>query len=667
MSNVGVIRDYLKQVLKTAYTSELSKMASGRNRGRYTFGSFRGDQNIMVILRNWNMYAGYLRATGVPVDLETFHDVLKSGEFRSSDIQGRLTSDLLKHFIPSATIMRGINPGIIIDDPDIIYGINSDLTAEMVINMPTAIYDVLVLLTCIHWTSAPDSHEAMFRGDLVALVRDGEVNYEKEYETGLRWALDVQATLAKFSPELLSMFFSVYDDENNAKVIEALFNNFSIQLGVKWKDIESTQGFIAVSDCSDANAFLEDFANSIKFLLDVTQRMLSIIEMPLSIFIAQNIEASEDSDNEVEVATETVQCTFSVLNSTHIIELPNDDSIISRLGYGCVVKDEPIVKIEVSEATAESTVDDVVLDDIPMENIGPTLITHTDGTYRFISADGRERQFRRADHGFAERVSVDASGITMTIWRPLDGIYNEEELRDLLFAGVPRRGNDNVTRNNEARWELADTIRARVANTLVGNGRTEIRVTRNRTPDNYDDGDYLVNTHELFGPAIERAAIRIGADEPATGVRVDEVDVIPFVTIGNGEGPTEDAQEVIRRIRINNAYVDAGNVAMAATATTATTATTDTTATAATTAEQIIRNAIHELEENMVHAEEDYDEFIPDEPVERDPRYVFTVADVNNILAAQDAVDLGQDQAPGEIIGRVRFELVDGQFRLVTT
>lgn len=651
MSNVGVIRDYLKQVLKTAYTSELSKMASGRNRGRYTFGSFRGDQNIMVILRNWNMYAGYLRATGVPVDLDTFYDVLKSGEFRSSDIQGRLTGDLLKHFIPSATIMRGINPGIIIDDPDIIYGINSDLTADMIINMPTAIYDVLVLLTCIHWTSAPEAHEVMFRGDLVALVRDGEVNYKKEYETGLRWALDVQATLAKFSPELLSMFFSVYDDENNANVIEALFNNFSIQLGVKWKDIESTQGFIAVSDCSDANAFLEDFANSIKFLLDVTQRMLSIIEMPLSIFIAQSIEASEDGDNVVEVASETIQCTFSVPNGTHTIELPNNDSIIPRLGCGCVVKEEPMIKIEIPEATAESTVDEVVLDDIPMENIGPTLITNTDGTYRFIGADGRERQFRRADHGFAERVSVDASGITMTIWRPLDGIYNEEELRDLLFAGIPRRGNDNVTRNNEARWGLADNVRTRVVNALMDNGRTEIRVTRNRTPDNYEDGDYLVNTNELFGPAIERAAARIEAEAHAA-----EVDAIPFVTIGNGEDPAEEAQEVIRRIRINNAaYVDAGNVAATATATTA---------------EQIIRNAIRELEENPATMEEDYDaddDFIPDEPVERNLGRVFTVEDVNNILATQGAIDFGQDQAPGEVIERVRFEFIDGQFRLVTT
>lgn len=555
MSNVETLKAYLKQIISSVYTAELAKTSS-RGRQRYALGSIRNNQSISTLLRSWETYASYLRATGIPVDHDTFFDVLRASEFRFADVRNRLCNDVLRHFIPSATIIQGMNPGIIIDDPELVYRDNSNIYSGMVLSLPVAIYDVLIVLLCINWTTETEGYHNIFRDDLVQLARDGEINYDEECAKGIEWALEVQSTLSIINKDLLRMFYEIYDDESNDTGINSLLLNFTVQLGNRWRDVEATQGYVAVNNSSREPSFLEDFANGIRVLLHATQRMLEMIGMPLSVYISQKLGLNEaemfssavSDSSELDISNvDVVQVPFKVYNKIINVDVINDEYFLDRLGNGC--KPSNNVAGEFSEnAVCDNTSNE---SEVVIEQLGPVLTESNDGTFTFVNGTV-VRHFRRADRGFAERVSIDAGGITMDIWRPLDGVYSEDELRGLLFAGTPRRGNTN---DNE-RWRLADTIRGDVER-VVGERGEGIRVTRNRNPDILDDGDFVVDIAETFGPAMERAIDRVEAEAAAEAPQVDHDDIIlPDIDIEDeddvrpNETTAQFIHEAIERARL---------------------------------------------------------------------------------------------------------------------
>ena len=554
MSNVETLKAYLKQIISSVYTAELAKTSS-RGRQRYALGSIRNNQSISTLLRSWETYASYLRATGVPVDDDTFFDVLRASEFRFADVRNRLCNDVLRHFIPSATIIQGMNPGIIIDDPELVYRDNSNIYSGMVLSLPVAIYDVLIVLLCINWTTEKEGCHNIFRQDLVQLARDGEINYDEECAKGIEWALEVQSTLSIINKDLLRMFYEIYDDESNDTGINSLLLNFTVQLGNKWRDVEATQGYVAVNNSSREPAFLEDFANGIRVLLHATQRMLEMIGMPLSVYISQKLGLNEaemfssavSDSSELDISNvDVVSVPFKVYNKIINVDVINDEYFLDRLGDGC----KP--SINVAGVFSENSVCDNTSNEseVVIEQVGPVFTENNDDTFTFI--DGTVvRHFRRADRGFAERVSIDAGGITMDIWRPLDGVYSEDELRGLLFAGTPRRGGVNA---NE-RWRLADTVRDDVER-IVGERGEGIRVTRNRNPDILDDGDFVVDVAETFGPAMERAIDRVEAEADAEAPQVDydadilsEIDIEDEDDVRPNETTAQFVHEAIERAR----------------------------------------------------------------------------------------------------------------------
>lgn len=538
MSNVETLKAYLKQIISSVYTAELAK-TSARGRQRYALGSIRNNQSISTLLRSWETYASYLRATGIPVDNDTFFDVLRASEFRFADVRNRLCNDVLRHFIPSATIIQGMNPGIIIDDPELVYRDNSNIYSGMILSLPVAIYDVLIVLLCINWTTETEGYHNIFRQDLVQLARDGEINYDEECAKGIEWALEVQSTLSIINKDLLRMFYEIYDDESNDTGINSLLLNFTVQLGNRWRDVEATQGYVAVNNSSREPAFLEDFANGIRVLLNATQRMLEMIGMPLSVYISQKLGLNEaemfssavSDSSELDISNvDVIPVPFKVYNKIINVDVINDEYFLDRLGNGCKpsanVASESTENVVCNNTSNES--------EVVVEQVGPVFAENNDGTFTFVNGTV-VRHFRRADRGFAERVSIDAGGITMDIWRPLDGVYSEDELRGLLFAGTPRRG---VANDNE-RWRLADTVRGDVER-VVGERGEGIRVTRNRNPDILDDGDFVVDIAETFGPAMERAIDRVDAEAEAAAeapqVDHDEI-ILPDIDI-------EDEDEV---------------------------------------------------------------------------------------------------------------------------
>lgn len=555
MSNVETLKAYLKQIISSVYTAELAKTSS-RGRQRYALGSIRNNQSISTLLRSWETYASYLRATGIPVDNDTFFDVLRASEFRFADVRNRLCNDVLRHFIPSATIIQGMNPGIIIDDPELVYRDNSNIYSGMVLSLPVAIYDVLIVLLCINWTTETEGYHNIFRQDLVQLARDGEINYDEECAKGIEWALEVQSTLSIINKDLLRMFYEIYDDESNDNGINSLLLNFTVQLGNRWRDVEATQGYVAVNNSSREPAFLEDFANGIRVLLHATQRMLEMIGMPLSVYISQKLglnaaemfSSAVSDSSELDISNvDVVPVPFKVHNKIINVDVINDEYFLDRLGNGC----KPSTNVA-GESTENVVCDNTSNEsEIVVEQVGPVFTESNDGTFTFVNGTV-VRHFRRADRGFAERVSIDAGGITMDIWRPLDGIYSEDELRGLLFAGTPRRGGGI---NDNERWRLADTVRGDVER-VVGERGEDIRVTRNRNPDILDDGDFVVDIAETFGPAMERAIDRVEAEAASEAPQVDYDDIIlPDIDIEDedddrpNEATAQFIHEAIERAR----------------------------------------------------------------------------------------------------------------------
>ena len=674
MYKTELLKSYLTQIIKNAYAQELQKVSSGGRNARYVRGTLRGNNSIVNLLRNWNVYACYLRATGVPADCSTFFDVLNANKYRFTDVQSKLCNDLLKHFIPSATVMQGLNPGIIIDDPDLTYRSSTNINSSMILNLPIAIYDVLLVLLCIHWTSRTDGIDDIFRYDLVRVVRPGEVNFAEEQSKAIKFALDVQATLGTVNMDLLRMFYDIYDDEENSSALLDCIAIMSIQLGVKWRDVETTQGYVAIDNDCNNTAFLESLANGIRILLKATQSMLEMIGMPLSVYIAQQLNCNEaatfgemaveqhcDTDESVEFVNEE----FKLPNGEiYCVAVPNEPSLIERLAeiYGNDSESSTELNNQ-SEATDNTDVNVTTI------NVGPVFIANNDGTYVFTNAEGT-RNFRRVDRGFAERVSVDIEGIPMDIWRPMDGVMSEDDLRNILFAGIPRRELRNSDTQDGQRWELADAVRSAFEGVVDGLGIEEMRVTRTDIPDVVDEGEYVLRPTDVFGAAMERAVARNATEERPRLAADDQLtpeDLAGYTFVdvnhGNNANGTIEAAEQVRRVidnfwdNVNLRPLGADDVQV--------------TPEAMVNLGRVVErpevpttnDGIDDLDDLDVYDLEDIDDEI--QPITDTPGRRFSVDDINAILAREGAMPVEQ-RHDGHTETRPHFRFIDGVFRLVT-
>ena len=241
------------------------------------------DTRINQMANAWDIYADYVKAVECQADPQIVSDIIDGNHPPMAEFQHSLMLNTLSHFIPTVNVLQGVYNEYYIGEDT-----SSSIRSGLILQIPTAIYDILTVLMCVYWTSANYRNVHIFRPEVRQLNRQTQSNIDVEQVRGELWALQVQCAISHVDPKLLEIFINTIDGEHNqelyyfAKIVY-------LQLGNIWKPINETSGVICITGNATANdTSIKVIADGLRVLLRCTQEVLQTIEMPLSVYLAEH-------------------------------------------------------------------------------------------------------------------------------------------------------------------------------------------------------------------------------------------------------------------------------------------------------------------------------------------------------------------------------------------
>lgn len=395
------------------------------------------DNRINQLVNAWDVYADYVKAVECQADPQVVSDIIDGNHPPLAEFQHSLMLNALSHFIPTVNVLQGVYNEYYVGEDT-----GSSVRSGLILQIPTAIYDILTVLMCIYWTSEGNRTMHIFRPEVIQITRHTQSDLNVETVRGELWALQVQYAISHVNPELLKIFIDTVDGESKQELYN--FAKFVyLQLGNIWKPISETSGIICITGNATVNeADIKVVSDGLRVLLRCTQEVLQTIEMPLSVYLAEhtNISSSlsfsdiindiiedmyKNSKSEIKYVSNVIDVnTSTALRMTlpGILRSEVDDELFGRIGnkYQKVF----IAESEGAEAAASEEVEETA-DTCEQEtqNVEPTGHVNSDGLVFnndgfIILSDGTVvRESILGGYEYRQEASVGT--MTMVVWCPI--------------------------------------------------------------------------------------------------------------------------------------------------------------------------------------------------------------------------------------------------------
>lgn len=439
------------------------------------------DTRINQLVHTWDVYADYVKAVECQADPQVVADIIDGNHPPMIEFQHSLLLNTLSHFIPTVNVLQGVYNEYYIDSD-----VSDNGRSGIILQIPTAIYDILTVLMCIYWTSADSRNMHVFRPEVIQITRNTQSDLNVETMRGELWALQVQCAISHVDPDLLRIFINTVDGESK----QELYNFAKIvylQLGNIWKPINETSGIICITGNTTANdAGIKVIADGLRVLLRCTQEVLQTIEMPLSVYLAErtNISSSlsfsdiindiiedmyKNSKSEIKYVSNLIDVNTSTalrMPLPGVLRSEIDAELFARIGnkYQKVFiaeskEAEDVAPEEVEETTgtcaqdtqnAEST-EHVNSDGLVFDNDGFSILS--DGTVIRESILG----------GYEYRQEASVGTMTMVVWCPIT--LQEINLRNSVGNSVRQQTRPNQA-TNVAGAQPADRVESEINNII---------------------------------------------------------------------------------------------------------------------------------------------------------------------------------------------------------
>lgn len=494
--NIGIS---LARLLQSSYRDELSN----RNNNRRSYRkSLRENSSVKQLINYWSLYAEFLKVTSLQANPEIVWGIIRDAELRNNNnLQYNLVVELLTHFIPSATIMRGKIGNFIMQDCE-----GEDEPTSIVVNLPIAIYDVLVIMLGIHWTSSNEGRACIFRREIVESIREGNgVDIDAEINAGIKWALDMQSTIAMVNPDILKLFYNNYDDPEIGRDFKNFAQHVFVQMGMKWKQLESTQGYAAVTNFYETLS-ISILANGIRAILKITQELLETIGAPISIYLADKLNFINETDmyqhmngsnsEHPQEATDIYIKQFKIANDKYFVSLPNDDELYYRLGTSVPLWIDEVAK---DTSAKESPITESVEEDDSAAQRTQEETHNLPEGQRLIG----NIIIRRYNDVWQERKTMDLGGRVIEYWVEI----SEDEIAELERQHANANNEDAVqSANSREEWTNIIERAAEEARANLEAVDSNAHVSVNREPNTfYPDDDSVVSPAAINYRAVRDA------------------------------------------------------------------------------------------------------------------------------------------------------------------
>ena len=392
------------------------------------------DTRINQMANAWDIYADYVKAVECQADPQIVSDIIDGNHPPMAEFQHSLMLNTLSHFIPTVNVLQGVYNEYYVGEDT-----SSSIRSGLILQIPTAIYDILTVLMCVYWTSANYRNVHIFRPEVRQLNRQTQSNIDVEQVRGELWALQVQCAISHVDPKLLEIFINTIDGEHNqelyyfAKIVY-------LQLGNIWKPINETSGVICITGNATANdTSIKVIADGLRVLLRCTQEVLQTIEMPLSVYLAEHaginstLSLSAIVDNIIEDMyknsnSEIKYVSDEITNAKIRVPLPGilrseiDAELFDRIGdkyqkvFDTKADDvENVASEEVEENP--NTCDQEAQDVASTVHVNPDgLVVNDDGF--ILLADGTIVR-ESVVGGYECRQEASVGTLTMVVWCPI--------------------------------------------------------------------------------------------------------------------------------------------------------------------------------------------------------------------------------------------------------
>ena len=164
------------------------------------------DTRINQMANAWDIYADYVKAVECQADPQIVSDIIDGNHPPMAEFQHSLMLNTLSHFIPTVNVLQGVYNEYYVGEDT-----SSSIRSGLILQIPTAIYDILTVLMCIYWTSANYRNVHIFRPEVRQLNRQTQSNIDVEQVRGELWALQVQCAISHVDPKLLEIFINTID------------------------------------------------------------------------------------------------------------------------------------------------------------------------------------------------------------------------------------------------------------------------------------------------------------------------------------------------------------------------------------------------------------------------------------------------------------------------
>lgn len=395
------------------------------------------DNRINQLVNAWDVYADYVKAVECQADPQIVSDIIDGNHPPLAEFQHSLMLNALSHFIPTVNVLQGVYNEYYVGEDT-----GSSVRSGLILQIPTAIYDILTVLMCIYWTSEGNRTMHIFRPEVIQITRRTQSDLDVETVRGELWALQVQYAISHVNPELLKIFIDTVDGESKQELYN--FAKFVyLQLGNIWKPISETSGIICITGNATVNeADIKVVSDGLRVLLRCTQEVLQTIEMPLSVYLAEhtNIKSSlsfsdiindiiedmyKNSKSEIKYVSNVIDVNTSTalrMPLPGILRSEVDDELFGRIGnkYQKVF----ISESEGAEAAASEEVEETAdACEQETQNVEPIEHVNADGLVFnndgfIILSDGTVvRESILGGYEYRQEASVGT--MTMVVWCPI--------------------------------------------------------------------------------------------------------------------------------------------------------------------------------------------------------------------------------------------------------
>lgn len=392
------------------------------------------DTRINQLANAWDIYSDYVKAVECQADPQIVSDIIDGNHPPMAEFQHSLMLNTLSHFIPTVNVLQGVYNEYYVGEDT-----SNSVRSGLILQIPTAIYDILTVLMCIYWTSENDRIMHIFRPEVIQLNRQTQSSIDVEKVRGELWALQVQYAISHVNPELLKIFINTVDGESK----QELYNFAKIvylQLGNIWKPVNETSGIICITGNATTNdTGIKVIADGLRVLLRCTQEVLQTIEMPLSVYLAEHtgisstLSFSAIVDNIVEDMyknsnSEIKYVSNESANANIRVPLPGvlrseiDAELFDRIGnkYQKVFDTKADGAEDVASEEVEETTN--TCDQDP-QDIGPTGHVNSDGLVvnddGFILLSDGTLVRESIVGGYEYRREASVGTMTMVVWCPI--------------------------------------------------------------------------------------------------------------------------------------------------------------------------------------------------------------------------------------------------------